>query len=578
MNKERIKVLFVDDDEDDYILTKTYLSEVNGRSYEVEWVETYDDALEAISRNDHDVCLFDYHLGERTGLELLRDAVLGGCKAPIILLTGKGGYDIDINAMKAGAVDYLNKAELNAGLLERSIRYSIEYKRSEERILRMAYYDRLTNLPNRTLFRDRLKQWLAHAERYKVNLAVLFLDLDNFKRINDTLDHYVGDLLLKAVSERFASYLRTSDTVARQGMNSLFNTIARLGGDEFIVLLTEIESMQDVAKVSKRILNILSQPFRLDGYEVFVTASIGIAVYPNDGEDMNTLLKNADTAMYQAKERGKNNFQFYKHTMNADAGEKLTFESNLRKALEKQEFLVYYQPRMDIQTGKIIGTEALVRWKHPERGLVNPSEFIPLAEETGIIIPMGEWILKTACEQSKSWQGLSSLHTNIVVSVNLSGQQFRQESLIKVVEKILNDSSLNPECLELEITESVIMKNAQTTVTMLHKLKNMGVKLSMDDFGTGYSSFSYLKQFPLDIIKIDRSFIKNITEDKNEAAIVKAIIVMAHTLQLKVIAEGVETEQQMEFLREQGCDEIQGYLLSIPLPPEEASKFLVKVS
>ena len=447
---------------------------------------------------------------------------------------------------------------------------------AEKRILHMAYYDDLTGLPNRALFHDRLQQSLAHSERYKGNSAILFLDLDNFKRINDTLNHSVGDLLLKAVAERLSKYIRIADTVARQGVKASSNTVARLGGDEFTVLLTEINSLQDAAKVAQRILNSLSVPFRLDGHEVFVSGSIGIAVYPFDGEDMDSLLRNADTAMYHAKNQGKNNFQFYKQSMNATAFERLTMENDLRKAVERNELILYYQPKMDIRTGKIIAVEALLRWNHPDKGLLAPAEFISLAEETGLIIPIGEWVLKTACNQNKVWQRPGSGFTRIAVSVNLSGQQFKQEGVVKVIEKVLHDSLLGPEYLELEITESVIMKNAEIIITMFHNLKNMGVQLSMDDFGTGYSSFSYLKRFPLDIIKIDRSFIKDISEKNEDAAIVKAIIAMAHTLKLRVVAEGVETEQQLELLRKLGCDEMQGYLLSTPLPADEIPEFLVK--
>ncbi|HDH06638.1 MAG TPA: EAL domain-containing protein [Nitrospirae bacterium] len=576
MNKERIKILLIDDDEDDYVLTRDLLSEVKGRDYNLEWIANYDDALRAVCSDNYDVCLFDYRLGARTGLELLHETVAAGSKVPIILLTGQGDHDVDMEAMKAGAADYLNKKGINTQMLERSIRYAIKHKEAEKRILHMAYYDDLTGLPNRALFHDRLQQSLAHSERYKGNSAILFLDLDNFKRINDTLNHSVGDLLLKAVAERLSKYIRIADTVARQGVKASSNTVARLGGDEFTVLLTEINSLQDAAKVAQRILNSLSVPFRLDGHEVFVSGSIGIAVYPFDGEDMDSLLRNADTAMYHAKNQGKNNFQFYKQSMNATAFERLTMENDLRKAVERNELILYYQPKMDIRTGKIIAVEALLRWNHPDKGLLAPAEFISLAEETGLIIPIGEWVLKTACNQNKVWQRPGSGFTRIAVSVNLSGQQFKQEGVVKVIEKVLHDSLLGPEYLELEITESVIMKNAEIIITMFHNLKNMGVQLSMDDFGTGYSSFSYLKRFPLDIIKIDRSFIKDISEKNEDAAIVKAIIAMAHTLKLRVVAEGVETEQQLELLRKLGCDEMQGYLLSTPLPADEIPEFLVK--
>jgi diguanylate cyclase (GGDEF)-like protein len=572
MNKKVFKILLVDDDEDDYILTRDLLSEIGRIKYDLEWASTYDAGLQKISLNNHDVCIFDYQLGKRTGLELLREAVSVGCKTPIILLTGQGTHEIDMEAMNAGAADYLNKREITAQLLERSVRYAIKHKRAEERILQMAYYDNLTKLPNRALFQDRFKQTLAHAERYKKEAALLFMDLDNFKRINDTFEHRFGDLLLKGVAERLTNYVRMADTVARRELTPC--SVARLGGDEFTVLLTEIHSMQDAASVAHRILDILSQPFHIDGHEIFVTASIGIALYPLDGKDIDPLLKNADTAMYHAKNQGKNNFQFYKRAMNACAFENLTMENCLRRAMEREEFLLHYQPRMDLRTGKIVGAEALIRWNHPAKGLIYPAEFIPIAEETGIILPLGEWVLKNASEQIKDWQRSGIAKTRIIVSANLSGRQFRQENLLEVVSKVIDSSGIDPQYLELEITENIIMESIEKTSTTLKKLKKMGIHISIDDFGTGYSSFSYLRYFPLDIIKIDRSFIKDITKNDEVLTIVKAIIAMAHTLKLRVVAEGVETNEQMRLLIEQGCDEMQGYLLSAPLSAEEVLKFL----
>ncbi|RJR14741.1 MAG: GGDEF domain-containing response regulator [Nitrospiraceae bacterium] len=573
MNSERIKVLLVDDDEDDYFLTRDLFAEINP-SYDLQWVSSYAEALKVIGRTEHDICLFDYRLGEYTGLDLLREAVSAGCKAPIILLTGQGDSGIDIEAIKGGAADYLSKTGITSHLLERSVRYAIERKRTEERIVHMAYYDGLTNLPNRSLFLDRLSQALTHSNRYKDNCALLFIDLDNFKKINDTLDHRIGDLLLKGVADRLNCFVRSADTIARQKARALASTVARLGGDEFTVLLTEIYSMQDAAKVAQRILNSLNSPFNLDGHEVFISASIGIAIHPADGEDMDTLIKNADTAMYHAKENGKNHFQFYKYSMNETALERLTMENDLRRAITGNELSLLYQPRINISNGTIVGTEALVRWEHPVHGTISPTRFIPLAEDTGLIVPIGEWVLKTACRQKKIWHGKSPVHAPVSVSLNISGHQFSQGNLASIMEKILEDTGLDPSFLELEITESAIMKNADATIALLHKLRDMGVKLSMDDFGTGYSSFNYLKRFPLDIIKIDRSFIKDITNSRRDATIVKAIIAMAHTLELKVVAEGVETEEQLRLLQDMECDEMQGYLLCRPLPAVHVHEFL----
>jgi diguanylate cyclase (GGDEF)-like protein len=573
MNEEAIKLLLVDDDEDDYILTRDLLLQVEDARYDIEWIASYREALDAVG-NGYDVCLFDYYLGENTGLDLLKEALSSGCTTPVILLTGQGDNGIDVEAIQAGATDYLSKSEITSELLHRSVRYALERKRTDDHIIHMAYYDSLTKLPNRTLFHDRLRKALEYSERYKTTFAMLFLDLDNFKRINDTLEHRIGDLLLQGVADRLSHCVRSADTVARQEENPVTNTIARLGGDEFTILLTDINAMQDAAKVAQRILSILSRPFNLDDHEVFVGASIGIALYPSDGNDVNTLIKNADTAMYHAKDKGRNNFQFYKKSMNATAMDRLKMENSLRRALENEEFSLLYQPKIDISSGCIVGTEALIRWNQPERGIISPGEFIPLAEETGLIIPIGEWVLKTACAQSIYWKNTGSGCTPASIALNLSGIQFRQNDLIKVIEKVIADTGIAPEQLDLEITESVIMQNADSTTSLFQKLKNMGVRLSMDDFGTGYSSFYYLKSFPLDNIKIDRAFINDITRTKKDADIVKAIIAMAHTLELNVIAEGVETQEQLELLQEFECDEMQGFLFCRPLPAEHVQEFL----
>lgn len=574
MDDRQLRVLLVDDDEDDYIMTRDLLSDVKGKSIDLDWVSTYDEAIEAIGRNSHEVYLLDYRLGVRTGLELMRESIENGCRAPMILLTGQGDHRVDLEAMKAGAADYLVKGEISALLLERSMRYAIEKKRAEDQILHMAYYDNLTSLPNRVLFQDRLNQAIVQAERYGRRSAMLFLDLDNFKRINDTFGHRIGDLLLKAVADRLKESVRDSDSVARQHTDILNVTVARQGGDEFTVLLSEVREPQDVARVAQRFLDKLSRPFLLDGHEVFITASIGIAIYAIDGKDMDSLLKNADAAMYHAKGQGKNNYQFYKQSMNATALERLELENDLRRALERKEFLLYYQPQIDVRTGTIVGMEALIRWQHPVRGLVSPADFIPLTEETGLIIPIGAWVLQTACAQNKAWQaaGLAP----IPVSVNLSSRQFGQQDLVQAITDAVGTSGLGPRYLVLEITESVIMREQEVAGDMLRQLTTKGVRVAMDDFGTGYSSLGNLKRLPIDAIKIDRSFVMDITTDPDDAAITKAIIAMGHNLNLKVIAEGVESEEQLAFLYQQGCHMIQGYLISRPVPTEEASDILAR--
>jgi len=444
----------------------------------------------------------------------------------------------------------------------------LKHKRTEERIRQqaeetinhLAYYDALTGLPNRALFNDRLAMALVQAQRHQRKLAVLFLDLDRFKTINDTLGHAMGDRLLQGVAQRLTSCVREGDTVAR------------LGGDEFMLLLPGIEHVEDVAKIVQRVLEVLKPSFNFDGQEFHITSSIGIALYPNDSEDAEALLKNADTALHRAKEQGRNNYQFYIPSMNATSFERLILENNLRRALERKEFVLYYQPQVSLLTKRIVGMEALLRWQHPELGLVPPRKFIPLAEETGLIGSLGEWVLQTACAQNKAWQEVG--FPPLRVAVNLSAHLFRQQGLVETVARVLKETRLNPHYLELEVTEGTLMENAEATVSTLRKLKEMGVHLSIDDFGTGYSSLSYLRRFPIDTLKIDQSFVWDISSDPDDATIARLIIAMAHSLKLKVVAEGVETEEQLSFLRFHQCDELQGYLFSKPVPAEAFTQLL----
>lgn len=433
-----------------------------------------------------------------------------------------------------------------------------ERQRFEETIRHQAFHDALTGLPNRLLLNDRLTLEIAHAKRNKQMLAVLFLDLDRFKLVNDTLGHGVGDQLLTIIARRLTGCVREDDTVAR------------LGGDEFALLLPEIAQVENAVKVARKILQAIKEPVHMDIHELYITASIGIALYPNDGGDAETLLKNADTAMYRAKEKGKNNYQLYTPAMNAKAFERLALENGLRRALERKEFVVYYQPKVDISTGKVIGMEALVRWQAPNRGLVPPGEFIPLAEDTGLIVPIGEWVLKTACAQNKAWQNAG--YPPLRVAVNLSARQFQLQNLVEMVSRVLAETGLDPSWLELEITESVAMQNAEYTVKMLYELKEMGIQLAIDDFGTGYSSLSYLKRFPINKLKIDKSFVNEINTDEDNKAIASTVIVLGKSLKLGVVAEGVETEEQYDFLKKHQCNEMQGYLFGKPVPPKSLKK------
>ena len=436
-----------------------------------------------------------------------------------------------------------------------------ERKRVEQSIRHMAHHDALTSLPNRALFRDRLTHAMAQADRYHQILAVLFLDLDRFKAINDTLGHNVGDQLLKMAAERLRSCIRDCDTVAR------------LGGDEFTIIVEDIVEVQDAAVVAQKILDTLSQPFNLHNHEVFISVSIGLTLYPNDDENADNLLRNADAAMYRAKEYGRNNYQFYVADMNIKARERLMLESQLRRALDRDEFTLYYQPRVDLFSGKVIGAEALLRWRHPEMGLVPPVQFIPILEDTGMIIPVGEWVLHQASQQNRAWQDKGL--TPIRMAVNLSVRQFIQKDLAASILAIIERTGLAPEFLELEITEDLLLEHNQTNIITLTKLRNRGIHISIDDFGTGYSSLSYLKRLPIDTLKIDQSFLRDIENDPDNKAITSAIIAMASSLHLNVLAEGVETEEQLAFLRAQGCNEIQGYSFSKPLTADEFEQMLV---
>ncbi len=439
-----------------------------------------------------------------------------------------------------------------------------ERKEADRRIRQLAFFDTLTGLPNRTLLQDRLDQALVQAGRDKQQVAVLFLDLDHFKSVNDTFGHGVGDLLLQNIAVRLRDCVRRADTVAR------------LGGDEFVIVMAALQDIQSVTRVARKILDSLAGPVRLGGHEIYSTVSIGIAIYPGDSEDADLLLKSADTAMYKAKEQGRNTFQFYAPEMNIEALERLLLGNDLRHALERGEFLLHYQPQLCVATGKLLGMEALMRWRHPELGMIPPATFIPLAEESGNIIPLGAWLLETACARCRHWQMLG--FDDLKLAVNLSGRQFKDHLFIDQVGEALRKTDLDPARLEIELTEGILMDNGASAKTFLLALKKLGVQLAIDDFGTGYSSLNHLKQFPVDRVKIDASFIREIPASADDATIAEAIIALGHSLKLKVIAEGVESAEQLHFLRSRGCDEMQGYLFSRALPEDEIDALLQRLT
>ncbi len=449
-----------------------------------------------------------------------------------------------------------------------------ERKLAEEKILYLAHHDTLTGLPNRLLLKEQLAQTLARAKRLETMGALLFIDLDCFKRINDTLGHDMGDRLLQRVAERIALSVRKADSVSRGAAREADSTVARLGGDEFTVLLNDIKYVEDAGRVARRILDSLAKPFELDSSEVFIGASIGITVFPHDGEDVDVLLRNADTAMYHAKDQGRNNYRFYTRSLHDRALHRLSLENALRRALDKGEFFLCYQPQWDISTGEIVGVEALMRWHSDEMGLIPPSQFIPVAEETGLIMPMGEWALYEACRECLSWQKI--WHKPLRVSVNLSRRQFKSDNLPQVVDVILEEVGLDPALLELELTESVVMDHTEETLSMLRRLKSMGISLSIDDFGTGYSSLSYLKSLPIDVLKIDGSFVRDIPSSQEDMAITSAIIAMARSLNLCSVAEGVETDEQLDFLRKGQCVAMQGFLRCPPVSGVKLRELLHK--
>ncbi len=441
-------------------------------------------------------------------------------------------------------------ARANAGL-EAEI---AERRLADQRVVHMAHHDALTGLPNRTLLADRVGQAIARAHRSGGKLAVLFLDLDRFKNVNDSFGHAVGDMLLTAVSARLTASRREEDTVAR------------LGGDEFIVSIPDVGDPAEAETVAARILADLAKPFTINGHQLHADVSIGIALYPRDGDTAETLMRNADTAMYHAKESGRGNYQFFSAQLTERVSRRLSTETNLRRALERGEFTVHYQPLVNLAAGRVDGAEALLRWPQQDDRLVSPVEFIPIAEETGLIVPLGEWVLLEACAQAQAWQ---ALQPGLRIAVNLSARQFRQKNLIGMIEQVLGESRLHPSLLELELTEGMLMHNVEEATHILARLDEIGVRLAIDDFGTGYSSLSYLKRFPIHTLKIDRSFVRDISTDPDDAAIVTAIVAMARSLNLRVTAEGVETEEQATFLRSLTCDQAQGFHFGRPMPAAE---------
>ena len=567
------RILIIDDEEQ----IRSLLIDLLGEVYQCSDAGSAEEALAALSQDTFDLVISDIDMGGMSGLELVPRVHSIAPDTVVVMISGNHDIEFAIKALRVGAFDYISKP-IDLRHVEASVERALNhhslllekrlYKEQLESLLQertaqvdwLAYYDTVTQLPNRALFEDRLTQAVAIARAKNQALGVLFISLDQFKKVNDSLGHGPGDSLLKEFAERLKSCISKSDTVAR------------FGSDEFALLRSQINGTKDVIETIGSLSQVLKFAFDLPGHELFATASVGVSLFPLDGDDSQTLLKNAGAALYKAKKSGGANYQFFTADMHDLATSRLALETNLRRAIQNEEFLVHYQPRVAVDSLAITGVEALVRWQHPQLGLVPPGQFIPLAEDTGLIVPIGEWVLRTACKQGRRWRDEG--FAPIQIAVNICARQFHDQDLSQTVIRILEETGLPASNLELELTESSIMQDAEFAAGVLSRLKSMGIKISIDDFGTGFSSLSSLKKLPIDALKVDRTFVRDVTSDTDDAALVNAIITLAHNLRLKVIAEGVETEAQLRFLQVLRCDEIQGFLFSKPLPADELASNL----
>ena len=560
------KILIIDDDDQIRNLLEETLSE-----YDCTTAASAEEALSVLATRDFNLVISDINMGGISGLDLIPQVHRRSADTVVVMISGQQTIETAIAAMRAGAFDYITKP-FDLRHVEAAVRRALgqhellEEKRNYEnnletlvrqrtaQIAHLAYYDALTDLPNRELFIDRLCQALRTAQRNQEIVGVLLVALDRFQKINDTLGHVVADFCLTEVAARLRSCVKEG------------NTVARFEGDEFALLINQPEDTEELIELARVIAEAFKPSFHLDGQEVYVTASIGITIFPDDGRDAATILKNAAAALYRAKKQGGNSYQFYTSDLNAKALNRLNLETSLRRAIENEELVLYYQPQIDYGSGLVVAAEALVRWQHPSLGLLPPSEFIPLAEDTGVIVPLGAWVMRTACAEARTWQAVG--FGDIRIAVNVSARQFRQADFLESLVQVLADTGLDADRLELELTETSIMENAEAAVNLLTAIRRLGVKIAIDDFGTGYSSLSYLKRLPIDTLKLDRSFVNEATSDPDDAALVMAVITLAHNLRLKVVAEGVETEEQLKFLRLLRCDGGQGYLFGKPMPAD----------
>jgi len=564
MQETIIKTLLIEDNEADSRLLKVLLNDAQPGKHVITAAYTAKEGMACLQENDFDIVITDLNLPDTDDLNVITYIQEINSEVPIVVLSGQNDEKLALQIVQMGAQDYLIKGQGDGHLISRVIDYSIERKKDIQELSQLANYDSLTGLANRLLFRERLDRALIRADRSKALVALLVIDLDRFKNVNDSLGHDAGDQLLIKVASRLEQCTRDGDT------------IARLGGDEFTIVMEDIKSIDDVVKIADKVLHFMKKEFEINSHEIFVTPSIGITIYPIDDTNASHLFINADSAMYQAKESGRNCYRFYTADMNSHLIVQMNLEAKLRRAIERQEFVLYYQPKFNVQSRESIGAEALIRWNEPEEGMISPAVFIPLAEETGLIGPITDWVMKEACKQNSIWQQQG--YKPIRMAVNLSPKQFNQENIAKRIFNQIICSDLAPKYVELEITEGALVEDVEKSNQILNELKSWGIHISIDDFGTGYSSLSYLKKFSLDTLKIDQSFVRDLMKDPDDAAIVSAIIAMARSLKFNVIAEGVETEEQFNYLAAHGCNEIQGYFMGRPVPAEEFTQFLTKKS
>ena len=547
---KKIKILFIDREHGEYLLIADILSQVRHVEYQLTWCNQLEAALPKILSQDYDVVLLDYYWGGSSARDLLNAARVQACQTPIVVMTDELETEVDREAIRAGASDYLIKGQIDCELLERTLRYAIERKLTEQHLARLAHYDPLTDIPNRILFRDRLEHAIRLAERDNTFFTLMFIDLNGFKQVNDNFGHDAGDAVIRICAERLSNCMRRSDSVAR------------MGGDEFTLLLQNIENNTDVAHIAQKVIDSISIPSQIGGYEVVVGCSIGIAMYPQAGRDADTLLKNADLAMYKAKQEDGSSYCFFTDAMNQDVRRQLRLESDLRKALKKEQFFLEYQPRIDVNTGRIIALESMLRWDHPERGVLSANEFVAIAEDTGLITAIGYWAIRQACSDLKKLHAVFG--EELVMSISLSVRQFKDDRLVQEIATIFSDTGIQAGDIELELTETSFMENIDLVSLCMRPLSFFGINFSLGNFGTGSSSFLHLQRLPITAVKIDSRFMAELQRSRNDRRLVTAMITLARNLGKIVIADGVENTEQKEWLVQSGCDHMQGNYFAEP--------------